>query len=983
MTGLRQPVVGVCRNPLLDLHHVEMKPVAVGVSLGDLRPEATGALRCMRNGEPLYPVTSRQFAHYRRLRTRGRADDAHRYLGRAARRGLNWRLATTRPGDIVVWHDIPQDKESGRTILGIAALVVSIAYPALAPYAALLLTAYNIFVPPSIRQQQQLDAANSVFSTSLNGNQARLDQPIWRNCGVNKITPPFAGQPYFEFLPSGKKDDAGRDIDADQYYYAVFAVGVGKNVPLRVLIGKTPASSFQDILERNYLPPGVQPTRALCNVVTSGEVTGLAMESDGKYVGGFVATQPTRNAVAIGIDMAAPQGLGTTSPDGDGVSQPAELTISWRVEAREIDRFARPSSAWRVIGNETRTANTNTPQRWSNKYVLATPARVEVRVVRTDIKDTNPNARSDLQWVGLRAYLEDAAPLNPNTAHYEVVMRASEQLSNQSQHDFSILNEGYSRTWNPVDGWSCELGDYDNYTATRTPAWYLADLWSDPVWGEGLPDERIDLQGLYEWSLVTDARQDHFDHTFDSSLSAWDAAQLIARTGRAHCFRRFGVNTIARDELATLPKTAFSPRNTVAKSMACNEALPTSSVADGIVIQYTSNVIWDTLEIECPCPGFSVSNPDDPRFDPDLPPMTRPIYDRLEGVSGAHHAEREGLFQAAAMALRTRTATATTEMQGMVLSHLDAVQWQPEVGGYQQSGDVAFWDAGTLLMGLTEPVDFSAGSTWLTLMRDDGSLTTAVQVYPGPTEWDVVLPATPDFDLVLDDGARERPKFFAGTLDQLVRVVSITDAGKSEAEDGAEGAQLYQIEGFVDDERVHTADVHLLPGPGEIQDPVDTGGDTDPGGGEGETLVLVRLLSREIQDGTILFGGGIKGAITLRTDGTMFTTSVANNEPDDRDVVGEWMLYPVELADAARFEVMASTPTGSEHFITGSALGTWLNLGTQRSWALDTANPDFPDTDGRRIPLLLTIREASSGAVQAAQTIGLTVFVEGLGTGAP
>jgi len=981
--GLQQPVMGVSRNPLLDLREIDMHPVPVGVSLASLKPEAKGALRCYRNGEPLYPVTGRQFKHYQQMNRKGRADDARRYLGRAARRGLNWQNAKTRPGDIVTWHEIPQDKEDGRTLLQIAAVIVSIAYPAFAPYAAAAMVAFNIFVPPTQRNLQQLDAANGVFSTSLDGNQARLDQPIWRNCGLNKITPPFAAQPYYEFLPSGKKDGEGRDIDADQYYFVVFAVGMGRNDPRRVLIGKTPATHFQDILESNYLKPGEQPHRALCNVTTSTEVAGLEMESDGRYIGGYVASQPRRKAVRIGIDMAATQGLGTTETVGEDAGQPKPITISWRIEAREIDNYARPLTTWVVLGDEERTGNTNTPQRWTSTYTLTTPARVEVRAVRTDIKDTNPNTRNALQWIGLRAYLQDGAPLQQHCAHYEIVMRASEQLSGQAQRDFAIINQGYARTWHPDTGWSCFGGEYDSYTATRNPAWYLADLWTDPNWGEGLPDERIDLQGLYEWSLVCDARQDRFDYTFDKSMNAWDAAQLIARAGRARCFRRFGINTIARDDLQTLPKTAFSPRNTLPGTMACDETTPGLNVSDGYVIEFKSNVSWDVDTVDCPCPGFTVRDPGDPRHDPALPIMSRPIFDRIDGIQGAIHAEREGLFQAAAMMLRTRTVSCTTTMEGMVLAYMDPLRWQPEVGGFGQSGDVTFWNPETLVMGLSEPADFAgSGSSFLTLMRDDGSLTDAVEVTPGLTTREVQLPSAPDFEIILDDGTRDRPKFFLGHLDQMARITSIADGGKSDADDGEEGAQLFEITGFIDDERVHTADLHLLPGPGEIQDPVDDGDDAGGGDGGGDTLILIRLTAHELVDGQAIGGGGIKVEFTMRNNGTMSITQVRNDEPDTHDVVSEWALVPVEVTDAARFEVMVAPPAWANPSVFGSAINTWLSLDTERSWYCNGTNgggEGVVGVDGVRIPLQVTIREIATGAVQESQTFGMTVWASGIG----
>jgi hypothetical protein len=960
-----QPVMGVSRNPLLTLDAADLQHVPVGTTVLSHRPPACGPLRCLLNGEPLYPVTRRQFAHHLRLKRAGRDEDARRYLARSMRRAKAWEDTILKPGDILTWHELPQDREETRTILGIVALAASVIYPgSYFAYAALAANvAYNVFVPPKSPQQREQDQAGAVYSTSLGGNEAKLDQPIWRVCGLEKITPPFAAQPYVEYV-----DDDADGYDSDQIYSVVLAVGTGRNEIKGAFIGKTPVDHYQDILVRQYLPPGTAPTRALLNVVTSAEVTGLEMESNGKYLGGYVACRPQQTCQYVGIDIAASQGL-------------SGALVSWRVEVRSIDDFGRPTAGWTVLASESLTRSTNTPQRWSYKYELSADIRPEIRVVRTDIKDTSPSTRSGLQWIGLRGYRREVPPLNAHTGHYEIVMRASEQLSAQSRSDFQLIVQGYARTWSAGSpGWSCALGDYDNYTATRNPAWYLADLWADPIWGEGLADDQINLQGIADWAATCDTRQDRFDFTFTQSTNAADAGQQIARAGRARWFERFGVRTVSRDELKTLPKTGFSPRNTAPDTMAVNESLPGREAADGVIVEYVSNVTWDILTIECPCPGFSVTDPANPLYNGALPIMSAPVFMRLDGIKGSKQAEREGRYEAAKMAYRTRTVTCKTEMQGVIVSFGDAIKWQPEVAGYGQSGDVAFWNPGTLVMGLTEKPDFSSGDLYLTLMRDDGSLTDAVLVSPGPTEWDVILPAAPDFTMVLDSGIRERPKFFLGGLDNLAVVTSIADGGKSDAEDGEDGAQMYDIAGFVDDERVHTADIALLPGPGEIQDPVSfPDGDND----SGSTIYIVRVLDRTVE-AIAIAGVGAPSSTDMVATFTLLGTgaaSYANSSGSSSaggSLANEWMQYGVvEPAIAALYEVRATIVSSSSSgafagtdVFTGT-VGSWLSLSTTRTWMLTTPAPGAVGEYVATHTLFIEIREVSTGLVQDSASITL------------
>ena len=987
--ALRPPAVGIVRNPLLTLAESDLRIAPAGATVHELRPaNVKGPLRCYLNGESLYPVTDRQFAYHARLLRAGRVDEARAYLRRAVKRELNWKRTTVRVGDTLVWHEVTQSRGLLQALIVVAAVVYGVytgdwktAFQA----ASWALLAVNVFLPPRVPTINSPDTGKDIFSINLAGNQARLDQPIWRNCGLTKITPPFAAIPYYEYI-----DEDGDNLDADQFLHVVYAVGVGKQDVLRVFVGKTPMDHL-DVKIARYLPPGTQPGLVLCNVVTSIEVSGIELMK-GIYTGGYVACRPDQRCAAFGVDFAAPQGLGTATGE--------PVTVAMRIEIREVDRFGRPTTVWRVVGTEVRSASTGTPQRWSFKYLVMTPARIEVRAVRTDTADSGSGTRSSIQWIGLRGYLDQAAPLNPNTGHYELMIRASDQLGQQAQTEISMIVQGYARTWNPSTGFFDDAATTEIYTATRNPAWWVADLWTDPIWGEGLPDERINLQGLYDFAQICDTRQDRFDFTFTSSMNAWDAAQLIARAGRARCFRRFGVNTLVRDQAVTLPTTAFTHRNTVPGTMTLTEKLPVRESADGYMIEYTSNVTWDTETIECPCPGYSVSDPSDPRYNPALPAMSAPVYLKLEGIKGATHAQREGLYEAAVLLWRNRMVSCKTEMQGVIPCYGDPVRWMPEIAGYGQTGDVTNWDADTLVMTLTEPADFSLGATYLSLIRDDGSITSPVLVTPGPEANQVRLPAAPDFTLMLHGAQRERPKFLLGTLadaDELVKITAIADGGKSDAEDGQAGAQLFDISAVVDDPRVHTVDVHLLPGPGDNQDPIDT--DPLPEG----NLLLVHL---EDHAGFVATGsltnwlynqpiGGVAGSLDARADyflgsdghGWARTFYAPYGDGNLGVFTSEWVYgSTIEPTTAALYEVRATyLATLPDIFLSqGVAIGppnygdpvdTWLNLGTTRVWGMRGAAWGLTDGDNVAAMLRFEIREvANPSVIQASSTVIIGTF---------
>lgn len=928
-----QPVAGHALSPLQQLRPCDMAPVPLGVPISSLAPVVQGLLVCRVNGE---------------------------WLARES-----W-ASLTREGDVIEWHEVPQDRDLLRTALSIAAIAI------LGPYgfglqgAALIAAnlvaqiAINALLPPvgpeQVARPQQTGTA---FSTSLAGNEARIDQPIWKICGQREINPPFAGQPYFEYRPRAGDSEADPDLDNDQYFFALFAVGVG-NHDVVAKIGNTPISRFADVVRATYLPPGTLPTEVLANVTSAVEVSSPQTLESGRYVGGYAACSPRRTCSAIGVDVSAVRGLGKTGA----------LTVTWRVEYREINDFGQVLGNWQTLANETRTAFTATPQRWSDRYELPTAARVEVRLVRTDVQDKDPAALHELAWIGLRAYLAEPALLNADTAHFEVVMRASSQLSQSASRDLRLIVQAYCRTLNPDLTWGAEVH-------TRNWVWWCLDLLTSNTWGMDKADERIDLQSFYDLAVQADARQDRFDYVFDSTMSGWDAAQLIARAGRSRVFRRNGVISIARDELADVPVTAFTPRN-CQPGISISETLRQRRSPDGVIVEYQDYRTNDWTEIPCPIPGVELTD------------MAYPVIMRLEGIIGPKHAEREGRYEAARMLYRNRTASLTTEMQGMLPAYMSPVAVVPDQVGYAQSGDVVDFDTGSLIMELSEEPDWDAGELYITLIRDDGTLTNPIRVTPGPTSYDVTLDSAPGFTLYVDDGTRERPKFLLGPLEgsrELVKVLNISDGGLSD-----EGAQLFALVGLVDDERVHTADNDLLPGPGEIQDPVGLPDDSE-GIDTGGQLVVPRILDAEsyaITDSTA-YTPDLVASITFGPTGLL---SFDGSAPIVQHTyggwpsspTGQWNLYgEIEPTLAAEYEVRctvlsASDGDGPTSF--SGTVGSWLSLDVSRTWTL-TSEYNAPSAIRQALRILFfEIRDVATETVLDSGTIDLRCFFDaGLGGG--
>jgi hypothetical protein len=709
--------------------------------------------------------------------------------------------AMPRAGDVVEFIEYPfGGKDDAPFATFLLAAIASIAsmnpYPLFLAFASVAM-AMGREGPAELQKDE-----SPTYATGVQGNRARMYDVVPKWCGYCRMFPSYAAEPYKEL-----------HADGEEYLYVLLALSIDGVEIQKVQIEDTDLSYFSDVISSRYLPPGEQPQDVLANVLTSTEV-GTQELLTGRVVGPFNICPAQFTVQRIGVVIAGPRGINVADSDGTI----GGLEVSWRVDVAEVDQFGTRIENWQIVAIETETAASREVVRWDKIYNIDPPRRVMVRVTRLDVKSNNARYANELVWAGLRAYLNEPAPLNENVGHLEVVVRSSKQLTGITQNRIAVVGTGYAHELLP-DGTQGDL------IVSRNAADYLADLHTSDTWGEGLSIESLDVTTLVALKQKWSDRQDRCDFIFDTTIDANEAAQILAGTGRARAFRRNGVRTFWRDELVTLPRVAFTTRNTRPASMSETNEFPRDRTPDGVIVEYFDNRTWNFgRPIECPCPGVTY--------------MTDPVRIRLQGITGRIHATREGLFEAAKLAYRRSVVQCTQELQGMLPAIGTAARWQTEQTRWV-AGDVVEYDPATRLARLSEPVEWDTAQKSIVLVQNDGTPTAAIAVTPGNLTTEVILATDPGFDLSTDYGYRDRTQYLLGTPEQddlLVKVAGIADGGLED------GAQLYDINAFVDDERCHTVDLHLLPSPGEIQDPIDG----DEGAGEEVTIPVVNLTDQSI-----------------------------------------------------------------------------------------------------------------------------------------
>lgn len=623
---------------------------------------------------------------------------------------------------------------------------------------------------PSTQQAQALAAPSPTYNLQAQGNQARLGQPIAAWYGRNQIYPDWGAEPYSEFVSN------------ELFLYQLFVVGQGSFDIEETRIEDTEVSSFEEITTE-VVEPGGTVTLFPTDVQTSVEVTGQEMTYN-TYVGGFIVNASGTQANYLGVDVVCPRGLYYANTSGGLDSK----TITFDVEARTVDNAGAPTSSYAVIGSETITGATTTPQRLSYRYAV-TAGRYQVRVKRTNVKDTDTRAGHEIDWAGLRAYL-------PGTQQYGNVtviamrMKASNQLSGQSSRRVNVIATRKLASWSSGGGWSAEA-------TTSSIAWAAADI-CRAVYGGDLPDARVDLASLAALNTTWTARGDTFNGGFDQRVTWAEALSKVLRAGRAKWYMQGGIIRFARDGAATVPVMMFTPRNIVAGSFESEFVLPGEDRADSVVAEYLDEDTWRPGEpISCVLPD----GPDE-----------KPAKLQMFGITNRDQVFREGIYEAAANRYRTQICRWRTEMEGFVLSPLDYIVVSRDRPNWGQWGDVVSYTgsdgSGGLLNGavleLSAPVTFDVGTHYIALRDRAGAPVGPFRVVAGDDDVHVVLDeAAPGFTPDIG-GNRERTHFAFGlatTIYKGLRVIDMRPRSQTTAE----------IVAVIEDDRVHSADGSTVP----------------------------------------------------------------------------------------------------------------------------------------------------------------------------
>lgn len=733
-----------------------------------------------------------------------------------------------RPGEIVLFQVLPHGGKGGgsnplRAILqiglmigvawlvgpaalGLTGLTAQLATAGLMALGSLLI---NKLVPlPKAGAAADGTGASPTYSVAMQGNSARIDSPKPVMYGLNKSFPDQAIPPYYEFVGN------------EQVLKTALFVGMGRFDIREVMIDDTPISNFSDI-NMLIVGPGrlSLDTQQILDLrmISSPEVSGQEVRDTVNWIGPFTVCNPGYKLAKLFLDLSAPRGIGYAKDDGT-----LEIRyIEFQVQCQKVNNQGKAIGDWidlRDANNQNYrlTGATASAVQQSFEFTFPEFARYQVRLKRVTPYVDSTRELTELSWVGMRSQMTKPGivePADPLGTYILLSIRASKQLSGLSSRRISVISERKIQM-HDGNGWVW-LADSPHH---RYAAWAICDMLRNPHYGNGLPDSKIDMESIRALATSNALRQDRFDYIFDVRSTIWDAVALAARTSRAVPISRRATYSFVRDEKQDAPVAMFNPRNIERGSLSMGFTFADEDPEDAVrvtyrdlstfapvtvVAQYHDGVVHAYLQDDRPSA---------------LPAPKKYANVQFPGISGYIHACREAIYIVANGRWRRQTRTFSTDSEGMLPAFGSLIVLLHDLPRTAQHADVYEYDPATKTLQTSQAMKWTDGAQhYVRLSTKTGGLTNFIAVAKGAANDMMVLSQEPGFTVVDMRHATKLPtKMMFGpsnTKESSLRVTGIRHKGENSIE----------LMNLVEDDRVHDADLALLPVNGAPQDLVEYG----------------------------------------------------------------------------------------------------------------------------------------------------------------
>lgn len=653
---------------------------------------------------------------------------------------------------------------------------------------------------------RSISQESPTYSLSGGSNRLRPYEPLPLLMGNHRIFPDYASKPYTEFEGD------------DQYLYQVFNFGIGNLVLEDLRIGETLLSSYSDVTvtrAENGVLPGfwgnVDTTDGATLLYSAGWITRTTGQATTRIavdlVGTFYYASDDGGLDARGADFGlefcvsgtnnwqpfVPTGMVPVTYywsygrwqekiidpyyDEEGNYHAGEtMRTTWLQQSYDtnlspgahVDGGDAGGLIWRWVpvgtdpypGNNYSSstglvslsgASTKPQRRTVSREV--TSGQYDVRVRRLSADETDSRASSTVEWTAMRSYQEGVADYSNQTV-IGVKIKATAQLNGVIEQ-LSALGTNFTWVWD---------GSSWIWAATTNPAWWylnmargFRDASGRLLYGGGLSDDRIDIEGIKAWAVFCDANALSFSCVFDTSQTLADALSTIARCGFATYSWASGKLGVVWDAPNQAPVMAFGMSNIIKGSFEVSYI--TSSLSDEIVVNFTNrNRNWESDQVRVTVPGTTGT-------------PVRPSTVDLQGCTTNAHAGKFANALAAQQVYRRRSIVWEADYEGTVCQRGDVVILSHDLTQWGYSGRLVGVSGNTIT--LSRAVPRNGATEYLMVEYPDGTLVTS-SVSAGTDDTDTLTLAVP---VTMQEGyAPVDHKWFFSPLPTPGKKVKITAA---------------------------------------------------------------------------------------------------------------------------------------------------------------------------------------------------------------
>ncbi len=580
-------------------------------------------------------------------------------------------------------------------------------------------------------------ASSPVYNLTAQGNYARLQQAIPEVFGRNRLFPDFVATPYIRY-----------DDDNNQFLSHIVGLGIGEfEIDEESLkLGDTPISSYPDV-EWYVIEPGALSDPAIADErwISSLDLADIELpdaDEGSPWIGPYAANPASTIIGTIEIDTAAPRGLWAFNTGTGGLDP---LTVTFEYEAHLIDDAGDPigdPDVWETFDPVSYTRTSQDPQRvTTGPITLPSDGRWQVRLRRTDTKNTSVQAGHQLDWIGLRGRSIGRRRFR-NMTCIALKMKAGPALNTSQARQFNLI------ATRKLETWDSEAGEMTTVrSATRNPCDAFAYI-ARTTNGGRLRDDQVALSDLYDQFADFDDNDWTFDFVYDQTIEVGEALARVSRSVVAERVTQGGQLHLVRDIPVAAPVAMFGPRNTMPNSLNLQYVMVDSTSPDALIGTYIDQTTWKPIDVTV---AFEDSA------------QERPSRLTLYGVGNRDQARAVLWNLARADRYRRRVVGWTTAMEGLAVTFGDGISFSHDVPNYGQTLEVIDVDSSdpmAPLFTLNDLPDFSdSGATYYAAVRNSagrlaGPFVATVGLVPG--QLTLTVPDPDDLPEILIGGDKER-----------------------------------------------------------------------------------------------------------------------------------------------------------------------------------------------------------------------------------